>query len=160
MENKKQKNLTKSKQATKTKQNTKKSTKTTEDIKTCFLACRWRLWHLLFFAPDRTWALGKVWSQEEVGRALHLVYLNPGTISYYSFSTRKFIQLQTSHRCSNPLIATATPELTTNPESAQHLLLIWAAGRVLRPAEKVPTMWEWQSVRTAWKACFEILDQL
>lgn len=52
------------------------------------------------FAPDRTQALGEVWRQDEVGRALHLIYLNPGTISSllpqgYCSSFRLHIGVQT-----------------------------------------------------------------
>lgn len=122
----------------------KKKPRRHEDV---FSGLQMKIMASVVFAPDRTRALGKVWRQEEVGRALHLIYLKTSIISYFSLSTRILLQLQTSHgRGSNPLIVTAATEPTTHPQSAQHWVLIRAAGRVLTPAEKVPTLWRWHKV--------------
>lgn len=99
----------------------KKATKTTSRYKDVFSGLQMKIMASVVFAPDRTWALGKVWRQGKVGRVLHLIYLKPGTISYFSLSARILIQLQTWHRCSNPLMSIKQQQLPVNLQQTFNL---------------------------------------
>lgn len=98
-----------------------KKQQNTSRYKDVFSGLQMKIMASIVFAPDRTWALGKVWRQEKVGRVLHLIYLKPGTISYFSLSARIVLQLQTLHRCLSPLMSIKQQQLPANLQQTLNL---------------------------------------